>query len=61
MEQVAEYRHLDIKQVKSFSDGSNVLGDKALELGLIDEIGNLSDVKYHIYKETGEWPEVCWE
>lgn len=61
IEQIAENRHLSIEQVKSFSDGSNVLGDKALELGLIDYIGNLSDVKYYIYQESGEWPEVCWE
>lgn len=61
MEQVAENRHLSIKQVKGFADGSNFLGDKALELGLIDFIGNLSDVKYYIYQESGEWPEVCWE
>lgn len=61
VEQIAENRQLSIEKVKSFSDGSNVLGDKALELGLIDYIGNLSDVKYHIYQESGEWPEVCWE
>lgn len=61
IEQIAENRHLSIEQVKSFSDGSNVLGDKALELGLIDYIGNLSDVKYHIYQESGEYPEICWE
>lgn len=61
MKQVAENRHLSIEQVKSFSDGSNVLGDKALELGLIDFIGNLSDVKYYIYQESGEWPLVCEE
>lgn len=61
IEQIAENRHLSIEKVKSFSDGSNVLGDKALELGLIDYIGNLSDVKYHIYQESGEWSEICWE
>ena len=61
MEQIAEYRHLDIEQVKKFSDGSNVLGDKALELGLIDGIGNLSDVESYIYESTKEWPVVCWE
>jgi signal peptide peptidase SppA len=54
-------RNIDIEEVKAISDGSTVLGTKAKELGLIDEIGNLLDVERYLEQETNEKIEICWE
>jgi ClpP class serine protease len=42
------------------ADGSSVLGEKAKELGLIDEIGGYLEVKKYIEEKIGETPDVCW-
>jgi ClpP class serine protease len=39
---VAQNRKLDIEKVKKLADGSSMLGVKAKENGLIDEIGDIS-------------------
>ena len=61
VEAVAQNRGLAIDIVKSFADGSTVLGEKAKELGLIDEIGGLPEVEKYLEQLTGEKPEICWE
>lgn len=43
--QVAENRHLDMEKVRTLADGSTMMGDMALENGLIDQIGGVSDAK----------------
>ena len=43
VEMIAENRGLDIEDVRAVSDGKILLGDKALEYGLIDRIGGLHD------------------
>ncbi len=43
VEMIAENRGLDIEDVRAVSDGKILLGDKALEHGLIDRIGGLHD------------------
>ena len=58
---VANNRKLSVDKVKSIADGSTVLGQKAKELGLIDEIGGQSEVEAHLKKMIGEKPEVCWK
>ncbi|MGM0482568.1 MAG: S49 family peptidase [Patescibacteria group bacterium] len=40
---VAENRGLDIEDVRTVSDGKMILGDDAMEQGLIDKIGGLHD------------------
>jgi len=45
---VSDNRKLPIEKVKSFADGSTVLGEKAKELGLIDEIGGINEVEKYL-------------
>ncbi|MCK4554831.1 signal peptide peptidase SppA, partial [Candidatus Parcubacteria bacterium] len=57
---VAENRNLDIEKVRQLADGSSVLGQMALENGLIDKIGSFQEVKEYIEEKIGEEMEVCW-
>lgn len=57
---VSENRNLPIKTVKGFADGSTVLGEKAKELGMIDEIGGMTEAEEYLSGIIGEKPEVCW-
>ena len=57
---VALNRGLTVKAVKSFADGSTVLGSKAKELGMIDEIGGLPEVQKYLETKIGEKPDICW-
>lgn len=57
---VAENRNLDIEKVKSLADGSTMLGEMALKNGLIDRVGNLSEVKNYLKEKIGEDIEICW-
>ncbi|PJA10177.1 signal peptide peptidase SppA [Candidatus Falkowbacteria bacterium CG_4_10_14_0_2_um_filter_36_22] len=57
---VAENRNLDIKKVESLADGSSILGQMALENGLIDQIGEMPEVKEYLKEKIGEEVEVCW-
>lgn len=61
MEAVSNNRNILIEDVKKFSDGSAVLGDKAKELGMIDEIGGINEVEKYIEEKIGEKVEICWE
>jgi protease-4 len=54
-------RNIDIEKVKSVADGSTFLGNKAKELGLIDEIGGLPEVEQYLEETTGEKPDICWQ
>lgn len=57
---VAENRKLDIKKVEGLADGSTMLGEMALNNGLIDEIGGLFEVKKYLKEKIGEDVEICW-
>jgi prophage maintenance system killer protein len=57
---VAENRNLAIEKVREIADGSTVLGEKAKELGLIDEIGGYNEVVSYLEKQIGEEISVCW-
>jgi len=57
---VAENRKLDIEKVKKLADGSTMLGQAALENGLIDQIGGYEDAKNYLKENIGEDVEVCW-
>ena len=61
IETVANNRNIPIEKVKAIADGSTVLGTKALELGLIDQIGGLPEVEKYLEETTGEVPEICWQ
>ncbi len=60
MEEVSINRNIPLEKVKSFSDGSSMLGARALELGLIDEIGGINEVKKYIEDTLGVEPSICW-
>ena len=53
-------RKIPLGEVKKIADGSSVLGEKAKELGLIDEIGSLSEVEKYLSEKIGEEVDVCW-
>ncbi len=57
---VAKNRELPRVEVMSIADGSSVLGKKAKELGLIDEVGGIAEAEAYLEKAIGEKPEVCW-
>jgi len=61
IEDVANNRNIPIDKVKAIADGSTVLGMRALELGLIDQIGGLPEVEQYIEETTGGVPEICWQ
>lgn len=61
VEAVSQNRKIPINEVKGFADGSTVLGEKAKELGLIDEIGGISEVEKYLEETIGEKPEICWQ
>ena len=61
IEAVSVNRNIPIEKVKSFADGSTMLGEKAKELGMIDEIGGINEVENYLEKTIGEKPEICWE
>lgn len=57
---VSKNRSIPLEKVRSMADGTTVLGLKAKELGLIDEIGGATEAKKYIESKIGESPEVCW-
>lgn len=57
---VAQKRGLALAKVKALADGSTVLGEKAKEVGLIDEIGDMYAVKQYLGDLIGEEVVVCW-
>lgn len=57
---VSDNRKIPLDKVRSFADGSTVLGEKAKELGLVDEIGGINEVEAYIAETIGENPEICW-
>jgi protease-4 len=60
IEDVANNRNLEIEKVRALADGSSMMGEMALENGLIDRIGGLYDVKEYVKEMIGEEVEVCW-
>lgn len=61
MDAVSINRNIPLEEVKKIADGSTVLGEKARELGLIDEIGGITEVEKYLENQLGEKPEICWE
>ncbi len=58
---VAENRNIPVKKVEALADGNTYLGEEALALGLIDEIGSWREVDAYLEKEIGVKPEICWK
>jgi protease-4 len=60
IETVSANRNIPLEEVRKIADGSTVLGDKAKELKLIDEIGGINEVKKYLEETLGEKPNICW-
>ncbi len=54
---IAESRELEIDAVKAFADGRIILGDQAVELGLVDEIGGITRAAKIALELTGDTAE----
>ena len=50
---VAQNRHLPLENVKALADGSSVLGDVAVQDGLIDSTGGWDALWQEINKDLG--------
>lgn len=61
IEVISVNRNIPIGEVTKIADGSSVLGEKAKELGLIDEIGGLHEVENYLEEQLGEKPNICWQ
>lgn len=61
IEAVSTNRNIPIEKIRKIADGSTVLGEKAKELGLIDEIGGIIEVEKYIEEQTGSEPVICWQ
>jgi protease-4 len=59
IEMIAENRKLDTNTVERLADGSTMLGEDALQAGLIDEIGNIEDVKDYLRTRLDAAPVIC--
>ena len=57
---VSEGRKIDINIVKNMADGSTILGQQALEMKLIDQIGTYNDTLKYVENKIGEKVDVCW-
>jgi len=57
---VAENRNLEIEKVAQLADGSSMLGEMALENGLIDRIGGMFEVEEFLKNKIGAEVDICW-
>jgi len=60
VEIIAKNRDLDIEVVEELADGSSMLGEEAKKVGLIDEIGGISEAEEWLENELGIEPELCF-
>ena len=60
VEAISINRGIPLTDVQKIADGSSVLGAKAKELHLIDEIGGIQEVEKYLSDKIGEKAEVCW-
>lgn len=60
IETVATNRNLSIEKVEELADGSSVLGEQALDLGLIDAIGSWDEAEQYLKDMLDEEVDTCW-
>jgi len=56
---VAQNRNLSVASVTAFANGSSMLGQMALQNGLIDKIGNIYDVEDYLKGKIGDNVSLC--
>jgi protease-4 len=59
VDEVARYRDMPRATVMELADGSSMTGRRALDAGLIDEIGNVATARAYLAREYGIDAEVC--
>jgi len=57
---VSTNRNIPLADVEVIADGSSVLGERAKELHLIDDIGGIREAEIYLENVTGTKSEVCW-
>ena len=60
VEYVAKNRNIPLEKVKLLATGRTYLGDDALKLGLIDEIGGITEANTYLQNIIGEEPSYCY-
>jgi len=60
VEYVAKNRNLPIEEVRSLADGRTYVGDDALKLGLIDQIGGMPEATKWLENKIGEKVSYCY-
>jgi len=60
VEYVSENRNIPLAEVKSIATGETFLGDDALKLGLIDQIGGMTEAGVWLQEQTGKEPSYCY-
>ncbi len=61
VDEIARLRGLDREMVVAMADGSSMLGEMALEKGLIDSVGSFYDALALIEAEYGATGPICWQ
>jgi protease-4 len=57
---VAANRGMEVGEANGLADGSSMLGEMALEAGLIDEVGGYYEIQNYLLNLIGEEPVICW-
>jgi protease-4 len=60
VDDVAINRNLERDIVSGFANGLTYVGIDALEMGLIDEIGDITIATRYIEEQIEDWVETCW-
>lgn len=56
---VSENRNIPKEKVALLANGASMLGEKALENNLVDELGDMTQVKAYLAKQLGEEVRIC--
>ena len=60
IEAVSANRDIPAEEVRVIADGSTVMGARAVELKLVDEIGGLFEAEQYLSEQIGEEVATCW-
>ena len=60
IQDVSSNRGLSLSAVSSIADGSSMLGEMAKELGLIDDIGDISAARKYLSQKIGRDAQLCF-
>lgn len=60
VESVAANRNLSVDEVRKYADGSWMLGQDAIKVGLVDRIGSFPQAQSYIAEQINEPAVSCW-